>query len=66
MQASSENATEQTVDVCPVSGPATISPVEAFQTQIVLSEVPETTWWLSGENATQLSWKDLGMLTIWI
>jgi hypothetical protein len=47
-----ENATDQTESVCPVNGPATISPVVASHTQIVLSSEPETICWPSGENAT--------------
>ena len=49
---SGENATELTELVCPVKGPAAVSPVMAFHTQIVRSKEPETMCWLSGENAT--------------
>src|SRR6266478_4182698 len=49
---SGENATDRTGSVCPVKGPATVSPVVAFHTRIVPSVEPETMWWPSGENAT--------------
>src|SRR6266571_7503673 len=49
---SGENATDQTQSVCPVNGPAAVSPVVAFHTRIVRSEEPETMCWPSGENAT--------------
>src|SRR6266702_4414382 len=49
---SGENATDQTQPVCPVNGPATFFPVEAFHTWIVRSKEPETMRWPSGENAT--------------
>ena len=53
---SGENATELTSPECPlVHGPATISPVMAFNTHIVLSFEPETMCWPSGENATELT-----------
>src|SRR6266702_4302055 len=48
---SGENATDQTVSVCPVNGPPVISPVVAFHTRIVRSSEPETMRWPSGENA---------------
>ncbi len=38
-----------------MSGPATVSPVVAFHTRIVPSSEPETMWWPSGENATELT-----------
>src|SRR6266571_3873080 len=41
--------------VCPVNGPASVSPVVAFHTRIVRSEEPETMCWPSGENATDLT-----------
>src|SRR6266702_847511 len=47
---SGENATDSTM--CPVNGPATVSPVVAFHTRIVRSHEPETMCWPSGENAT--------------
>src|ERR1700674_2768758 len=52
---SGENATELTEPVCPVKGPAAVSPVFAFQTRIDSSEEPETMCWPSGENATELT-----------
>jgi len=52
---SGENATDKTRLVCPLNGPATVSPVVAFHTQIVRSSEPETMWWPSGENATELT-----------
>jgi hypothetical protein len=52
---SGENATTLTDFVCPVNGPATISPVVAFQIQMVLSCDPETICCPSGENATKLT-----------
>jgi hypothetical protein len=48
---SGENA-ELTYSMCPVKGPATISPVMEFYTRIVSSEEPEMMCWSSGENAT--------------
>src|SRR6266436_5916100 len=50
---SGENATDLTECLCPVKGPATVSPVVAFHTRIVPSSEPETMWWPSGENATE-------------
>src|SRR6266702_461452 len=49
---SGENATDKTEYVCLVKGPASVSPVVAFQTRLVPSNEPETTRWPSGENAT--------------
>ena len=37
--------------VCPVKGPAAVSPVMAFHTRIVRSKGPETMCWPSSENA---------------
>ncbi len=48
-----ENATDQTESVCPVNGPASISPVVAFHTRIFRSEEPETIRWPSGESAME-------------
>jgi hypothetical protein len=52
---SGENATDQTESVCPVKGPADVSPVMAFHTRIVRSLEPETMYRPSGENATDLT-----------
>src|SRR6266702_880752 len=52
---SGENATDLTVDVCPVNGPASVSPVVALHTRIFPSKEPETMRWPSGENATDLT-----------
>ena len=52
---SGENATELTESICPVNGPATISPVMAFHTQTVLSPEPETIVWPSGEKFTEVT-----------
>src|SRR6266702_3724170 len=50
---SGENPTDKTPDVCPVNGPATVSPVVAFHTIIVRSSELETMRWPSGENPTE-------------
>jgi len=47
---SGENPTDVTQEVCPVNGPASVSPVVAFHTPIVPSEEPETIRCPSGEN----------------
>ena len=52
---SGESATEWTIFVCPVKGPAVVSPVTEFHTRIVRSEEPETMCWPSGENATDMT-----------
>ena len=49
---SGENATDKTERVCPWKGFPTCPPVCASQSQIVLSEEPETMCLPSGENAT--------------
>jgi hypothetical protein len=41
---SCKNATEMTSSVCPLNGPAMMSPVSVSQTQMVLSFDPETTF----------------------
>jgi hypothetical protein len=50
---SGENATEKTAFVCPINGPAIISPVMGLHTQIVASHEPEAIHWPSGENVTE-------------
>jgi hypothetical protein len=52
---SGENATDLNELVCPVKGPATVSPVVVFNTRIVVSFEPETMCWPSGENPTDLT-----------
>src|SRR5712691_10863188 len=52
---SGENATDLTEPVCPVKGPATVSPAMAFHTRILRSSEPEAMCWPSGENATDLT-----------
>jgi hypothetical protein len=49
---SGENATDLAESVCPVRGPAPVSPVMAFHTRFVRSSEPETMCWPSGGNAT--------------
>src|SRR6266702_2388966 len=49
---SGENATDLTGPVCPVNGPASVSPVAAFHTRIVPLEERETMRRPSGKNAT--------------
>src|SRR6266436_241872 len=48
---SGKNATDLTESVCPVKGPAAVSPVMAFHTRIVPSSEPETMCWPSREIA---------------
>src|SRR6266581_4095526 len=49
---SGENPMEVIESLCPVDGPATVSPVVALHTRIVPSRDPETMRWPSGENPT--------------
>ena len=48
-----EKATELTQLVCPVNGPASVSPVVVLHTRTVLSTDPETMCWPSGESAME-------------
>src|SRR6266702_436047 len=54
---SGENATDWTKPglVCPVNGPAAVSPVIALHTRIVPPCEPETMRWPSGENAKDMT-----------
>ena len=49
---SGERATDETQLVCPVNGPATVSPVVALRTRIVESCEPDTMCCPSGKKAT--------------
>jgi len=61
---SGESATDLTEDVCPVKGPASVSPVVAFHTRIFPSEELEMMRWPSGESEIELTSPPMFEITI--